>query len=378
MSTTNGQENGEGIAALNLPAWESDTTEWSIDWAGRLRAAKKKAIHFAEHLDGPPAGACGWVDRPSYVDQELDDLPHPLLGDTEYYRALRAESREHQDIMPWTLEEKALGRILRAHYQRRGTCVSQGYARGVQFTALTDMVVRNQGEEWIARVHPGSIYGASRVEVGSGRLGRGDGSLGSWAIQAVRKYGVLYRIRYESANGSVDLTADQDELYSVEWGLPGRGVPDVLEPAMREHIIEDGALVRTGEEYLECAYDWRWVPICSSRGFTTTRDQYGFCYPRGTWNHCMLAAGILAVKHPRYPSGRLGVPVYQSWGQNNPAGNARVTLQTGQEITLPTGVFLSPIEVLNDDILPARDSFVLTGHRGWIPTPSEDRRRLAA
>lgn len=328
-------------------------------------------IHYPEHAIGPDPGPMGWEDVPIWVEDQVARMPNPVLADTPYYAEARCLVQGHTDVMPWTLEERVLGSRLRAHYQARGTCVSQGYARGVQFTSLADMVIGKQGEEWNARVHPGSIYAASRVEIGGGRI-RGDGSLGAWAIQAVRKMGVLYRLKY----GQWDLTADQDELHSVDWGSPGRGVPDELEPAMREHPIEDGSMVTSGEQYKTVAYDWKFVPICSSRGYTTVRDKYGMCYPRGKWQHCMLAAGIVSIKHPQHPSGLLAVPIYQSWGNGNPSGNDRVTLQTGEEITLPPGVFLSDLEVLDRDILPARDSFVLAGSRGWVPRPEEERQKL--
>lgn len=329
-------------------------------------------IHYPEHMIGPDPGQMGWEDEPVWVSDQLDRMPNPFLAETTYYSAIAAAAAEepHKDIMPWVLEERALGKRLRAHYQARGTCVSQAWARAVQLTNLVDMVIHGEGEEWLARVHCGSIYAFSRVEIGGGRI-RGDGSLGAWAAQAVRKYGCLYRIKYDG----YDLSGDSDETYAVEWATPGRGVPNELEPAARQRIIEDTSLVTSGDQYVASQRQWKFVPICSQQGFTTSRDKYGMCYPRGKWSHCMLGAGLLLIKHPQHPHGLLTAPIWQSWGQNNPAGNDRVTLETGEEITLPPGVFLVDLDVVDSRMLPARDSFGLSGSKGWTAPLSDDAKQ---
>ena len=304
---------------------------------------------------------------PEWSEDIISRLPNPQLSDTRYFAVAKAGAGDVvENRMFWELELLVLGLILRAMFQARGTCVSQAWARAVQFVNLVDMEINNEPEEWIARVHPGSIYGASRIEIGGGKI-RGDGSIGAWAARAVTQYGVLYRINYDGW----DLTSDSDELHSIEWGRTG--VPDELEPFMREHPIQDVSLVTSGSEYLVCANEWKPVPVCSSRGFNTVRDRYGMCYPQGVWQHCMLAAGILLIKHPQYPSGRIVVPIYQSWGEDNPTGNRDVTLYDGREIKLPPGVFLVDLEVLDEQMLPRRDSFALFGSRGWSPIASFEK-----
>ena len=305
-------------------------------------------------------GATGWINAPGWVDDALQVMPTPFICDTQYYHDLKKLSQGHVDIKPWELEIKALGKRLPAHYQARGTCVSQGFSRAVQFVSLVDMVLGNQPEEWIARVHPGSIYAASRVEIGGGEIS-GDGSVGAWAARAVSELGVLYRIKY--LNGKYDLTADQDELFSVEWGKRGRGVPDDLEPSMREHPISDASMVTSADEFVLLQYDCKPVPICSNRGFTTKRDAQGFCKPSGTWNHCMLAFGLLKIK-----GGRLGAIIWQSWGKDSPTGPDKITLETGEEVQLSEGTFLVELDVINK-MLGQEDSFALTGIKGWEPTP---------
>lgn len=314
----------------------------------------------------------GWDYHEPWSKDQLARMPNPFLRDTMYYAAAAQAVTEHKDIIPWALEERVLGKRLRAHYQARGTCVSQGYSRAVQFTNLVDMAIKGEGEEWKARVHPGSIYAFSRVEVGGGRIS-GDGSNGFWAAPALTKYGCLYRIKYPG----FDLTADQDELYSVQWGSSGRGVPDALEPEAAKHKIADASLVKTGDEFVVCQYDYKPVPVCSGQGFTTVRDKYGLCYPRGSWSHCMLFFGLLKIKHDKYPQGLLVGICWQSWGNDNPTGNNIVTLQTGEQITLSPGTFLVEIDVLDSRMLSDEDSFCLSGSTGWVaPLSSESKERI--
>jgi len=301
-------------------------------------------------------GATGWVDDPKAVGEVLGSLPNPLLRTTRYCSDL--VKTEHRDILPWAIEESVLGRRLKAHYQARGTCVSQGWSRGIEHLIQAE-IQNGEREEWKAQVLPAAIYGLSRVEVGGGRL-RGDGSVGAWAAKAVRNYGVLLRIRYPG----FDCRGPDDEKYAIDWGR--RGLPDALEPIAKNHFVSDVSLVNDADVGLGCLYNLKPIPICSNQGFTTTRDEYGMCRPKGTWNHCMLASGVMKIKHSRHPNGRIVVAIWQSWGNKNPNGNRKVVLQTGATITLPPEVFLIDVDVW-DRILRQGDSFAMAGMVGWKP-----------
>lgn len=320
-------------------------------------------IHYPEHAIGPNPGHMGRIRHDAWRDDVMAMLPSPYLKDTEYY-ALYLDKivQGHTDIKPNDLETQALGRVLRAHLQNAGTCVSQGWSRGCQFATLVDMVIHGQPEEWVARIHPGSIYAFSRVEVGGGRIS-GDGSVGAWAAKAVTDFGFLFRKQYPG----FDLTHDGDELFSVQWGKRGNGVPNSLEAEAKLHRIENVSLVQTGDQYVKCQYDYRPVPICSNVGFTTVRDKYGMCYPKGVWNHCMLAFGLLMIKHDKHPNGLLVAIIYQSWGDNNPSGPMDITLQDGSTYKLAPGTFLVDVSVLHDRILPQDDSFGIFGALGHAP-----------
>ena len=115
--------------------------------------------------------------------------------------------------------------------QAIGDCVSFGWAKAIMLTLAADIEVKGEGEEW-----PGSdiatewIYGTSRVLSGSGRLGNRDGSVGTWAADAVREHGTLIRQKY----GNTDLTR-YSGARAKDWGY--RGLPMELESTADEHPV---------------------------------------------------------------------------------------------------------------------------------------------
>jgi hypothetical protein len=291
----------------------------------------------------------GWLDRPADVAKVVGRLPMPLFAVAAPHLKGSAAGR---DVVYWEAEEKILGRTLSAHVQTRGTCVSHGWGRGVQDLMLGQILLGNRREEFPAEVATEPIYAGSRVEIGRGQV-RGDGSVGAWAAEWVQKFGILLRRKY----GNVDLTTPDDEL-AAEWGAPRAGVPDELEPIAREHPVKTVSLVETPEAGADALANWYPIPVCSNQGFTTTRDANGFCKPRGTWAHCMVARGFVTVK-----GNRPAVPIQQSWGES-PTGPNRVTLESGREITLPQGVFLIDLDVFGR-MLKAGDSFAVSDFEGF-------------
>ena len=139
-----------------------------------------------------------------------------------------------EDVFASEIEQKILGKLLPTWNQGQvGSCVSHGTGRAFQDTLLAQIAM-GKAEQW-----PGSevcregIYGGSRVEIGGGRLGGGDGSVGAWAADWLTKWGggLLYT-KYPE----LDLSGGYDERRCREWG--SRGVPDSLEKYAKEHQYE--------------------------------------------------------------------------------------------------------------------------------------------
>ncbi len=256
-------------------------------------------------------------------------------------------------------------------------CVSHGWGRGAQdlmFLQLAegstprppDMpdfdVIGSDGSETriygdkILHVATEPLYALSRVEIGGGRIG-GDGSVGGWAAKAVKQYGILLRKAY----GNYDLSVYSGQK-ARKWGRRGAGLPNELEPIAKEHPVKTCSLVTTDDEVIAALQNWYPIPVCSGQGFTTTRVQ-GWCKPRGSWAHCMVARGICTAKMGR--NWEVGVVIQQSWGQS-PGGDGRVELKSGRTIELPQGCFLITMGTFVR-MLRQRDSFAISDLEGFKP-----------
>lgn len=304
-----------------------------------------------DQIDNPPEMLCGWTPMPEAVTRICETLSAPTFGDA----APHLEGAAMKDVLFWDAEIKAFGKTLPAYAQTRGTCVSQGYGRGCQ--DLLVFQVANGTSDWPAEngVATEPIYAGARVEIGGGRL-RGDGCVGAWAAKWVHDYGVLLRQLYLE---KYDLRKADDSI-AASWGSPRAGCPDDLEPIAKLHPVQQIALLKTGQDGINALLNRYPVPVCSNQGFTRTRDGSGFCSPRGTWSHCMLARGVCTVK-----GGRIGVAIQQSWG-DDPGGNNEVTLESSAKITLPEGVFLIDKDVFSD-MVEAGDSWALSDVTGYPP-----------
>lgn len=317
----------------------------------------------------------GWKDRPRDVAKVVNQLPIPIFA---MGAAPGVLGTEHRDVFFWEQGEQALlNKILPAHRQTIGDCVSHGFGRGAQdvvymtvaghlktlpadeqplFLKAFCSLFGQDVEDPTLEIATEPIYAGSRVEIGGGRI-RGDGSVGAWAADFVNKYGLLQRKKYDN----FDLTK-YSGAKAKEWGAPRAGVPDVLEPIAKLYPIETVSLVVTDDEASAALYNMYPIPVCSNQGFKTTRDKYGFCDPSGSWAHCMVARGICIAK--RGSNWVLAVVIQQSWGES-PGGPNKVELKDGRIVTLPQGCFLIEMDVFVR-MLRGRDSFALSDVKGFV------------
>ena len=306
-----------------------------------------------------PTTLCGWVDDPKEVDRVLGMLPHPLFGPAAI---CAREEPAATEVFFWEVEEKIFGKTLPAHLQTIGDCVSHGNGRAAQdlwFYQLLPLIPSlgiDKVRELALQIATEPTYAFSRVEVGNGRLGLRDGSVGAWAAKGATDYGHLFRKQY----GSVDLSRYSGERAKA-WGMPRAGVPDELEPTARRFIVRTASLVTDGEDFKRALLNWYPGAICSQQGFTKTRDKYGFCRPSGTWPHCMEARGCAEVLNGTTYD--WSIPIQQSWG-NSPNGPNRITCKSGREVELPEGVFMVPLDDVDRRMLRAKDTFVFSEMQG--------------
>lgn len=239
----------------------------------------------------------GWVDDQREVKFVLQDMEFQTFGQTPAGRAVRG--LEPKEVFLWKAWERVNGRPLPARNQGGvGSCVSFGTASAIE-VLLAVQIAGGENQDYHDLAQE-VIYGGSRVEIGGGRIS-GDGSVGAWAADFVKKYGVLARGKH----GKYDLTV-YNEATCRDFGR--RGVPNELEPECRKNPVGDAVLVTTVEEARKALAQGYPIAVCSNQGFTSTRDKDGFATQRGTWAHCQAILG--------YRSDRRGFWIQNSWGPN--------------------------------------------------------------
>lgn len=307
--------------------------------------------------------AFGWVRSEPEVSRVLDawearGMPATFAAAAPH---LMTEGSDDVPVFFWQAEAEVLGRILPTWNQGSiGSCVSHGWGRGVQDLLLTE-IAAGEAERWPgAEVNRETIYGGSRVEVGGGRI-RGDGSVGAWAAEFVRRWGVLVNQRYDVGGQVYDLSGGYDTDRCRQWGQ--RGVPDPLEPVTRLHSVGACALVASKEEGWAAMGAGKPVVVCSDQGFDGPRDKDGYCPPVGVWPHSMATRARFV--HPR--RGR-SVVLGNSWGDYLGERYSRVDYLNAQGATrqfeLPPGHFCTTWTVWGG-MLAQRDSFAPAGFAGW-------------
>ncbi len=230
-------------------------------------------------------------------------------------------------------------------------CVSHAFGLGVDMLTAIRMTWMSKQERWLTKCATEIIYAGSRFEVGGGGI-RGDGSMGVWAADFIRDWGVVLRKAY--LDGKHDFT-DYSGTLARELGRTG--VPNELEPICKLHPVRTCSLVDSWEECRDSVANGHPVAMCSNIGFRDMRDNEGFLdRARLPWYHAML---IIAIDD-QYK--RPGALVQNSWGSNWVYGPVR----HGQ----PAGSFWVDAEII-DIAMRQGDSVALSGYVGYpqLKTP---------
>lgn len=196
-----------------------------------------------------------------------------------------------------------------------GDCTSWGWAHAIWFAMSVDWETGRLPMP-PPMVATESIYGGSRVESrnkdGSGRSAVGgwsDGSYGAACARFVRDYGVAFR---EDAGGH-DLrtySADRAKAWGA-YGNGGQGDECKFDQFVKRHPAEHVAAVKNFAEAAAAIESGFPVAVCSSQGFTSTRDKDGFAQASGTWQHCQV---FVSVRYKANGSPDDGLLCLNSWG----------------------------------------------------------------
>jgi hypothetical protein len=257
------------------------------------------ALVGLQPMAAPPPGVDvldqGWhaEDVPLAADTVAQMPPFQIVG--------AVEDNSRRNVRLWEAALKVNGgKHLSNTAQQVGDCVSWGVRNAVDYLACQQIA---QGEnETLRRCFAPWVYGLSRVTIGQGRI-RGDGSVGAWGAEAVRRYGVLA----EDEPGVPPYSGQ----VAREWGQrPGPPEPLFLKAV--EFKVQSVALVTTPEEARDAICNGYPITIASSWGTRTIRPRDGRQVAEGdaSWAHQMcLIAYDGSASEPYYY-------VLNSWGPN--------------------------------------------------------------
>jgi hypothetical protein len=243
----------------------------------------------------------GWEYLPEEVNAVRMAQPLPVFSMTPANFA--SDIPDH--VFLWDADREVLGSVLPPKNQGSvGSCVSFGTNTAIRRTMLTEIMM-GEAEEF-RDIAEEVTYGGSRVEIGGGRIS-GDGSVGGWAAQFVKQWGVVDRAKH----GNYDLTS-YSESRCREFGR--NGVPSELESIAKEYPIKSITQINSWPEAKKALASGYGIAICSNQGFQMRRDSKGICRPSGSWAHCMPLDGYFIENGNEYGH------IENSWGADSHTG----------------------------------------------------------
>jgi len=253
---------------------------------------------------GPAAASLAWDNaelRSHFITPQLSTTP-------------RTTGR----YCPWdgAIEKVTGKKNLPTGRQLIGDCVSWGFASAVDYLQCTEIALRGEQEQF-HRVFQPYAYGISRnsPEGGNGRMGRSDGSLGSWMIAAALVHGCLYYKDPDNAN-----VPDYSAAIAKKFGNEKSYWKEFRDTA-KDNLIKASARITQESQMVEallsgytitCASNWgRSMDLIDGPG------KHRVFTGRASWPHQTCAVGICmgddcpwGVKHEPL------VPRLNSWGED--------------------------------------------------------------
>lgn len=206
---------------------------------------------------------CGW--REDHAEEAYAALAHRFTK----LPVMKAPDKPGPPI--WQVAKRVFGgKHLPTWFQETGDCVSMGATNAGQYLSCFNIGL-NRLEQKFRLWYPPYIYGTSRIDIGGGQLGRGAGSTGAWAVEAMRKLGVLFMddAGVPSYSGSL---ADQ-------WGY--RGVPAEFKSLAKDNPVRTASKLGTVDEirtallsYRPCTYAISWNYASSAKEKNGYRTLY--------------------------------------------------------------------------------------------------------
>ncbi len=310
--------------------------------------------------------ATGWRDEPEKVIEKHDEWRAQRPIEFAQLGAAILASDDNAPVFLFDGEKNVRGKVEGAWNQKSvGSCVGFGFSRGENDLMLYEIACGELERDPGADMSPEAVYAGSRVEVGGGRLGNSDGSLGSWAADFVLRWGAVLRKKY----GNVDLTTYSETLCRQ---LGSQGLPADIEAEAKLHPVRSVAVVRNKEEAWAALGAGKPVVPCSNRGFDSGLDTDGFCAPRGSWPRPRGRRARRAAVHPTHGRTILNA---NSWANYLGATGTEKIYYVKQDgstgwFYLPLGHFCIAIDknTAIDEMTNSGDTHTLAGLTGWNVT----------
>ena len=259
------------------------------------------SLAHAQQQTGPQ----GWAgeDVAAEARKELGkDAPPELL----IVGADRADTADSY-IALWHFAKRCNGgKHLTNVAQEVGDCVSWGTGNACEYS-LAVQIVLGQADGKFREAYPPYIYGASRVQIGGGKI-RGDGSVGAWAAKAIEQYGVLAQDEPGVPDYSGSIARD--------WGK--HGPPPNFVTLAKPFTAETRRITDWDDACQSLANGWP-IAVCSSAGFGKIVEANNRIEGRWStsWAHCMCFVAMDTR------AGREALYCLNSWGPNAHAAAKR-------------------------------------------------------
>lgn len=213
----------------------------------------------------------------------------------------------------WFAVEKCFGAQIAPGPQDIGDCVGYSAALSAIDLQCHESYVKGDPENAFTIFCPFN-YGCGRVYIGGGRLGNGDGSLGSWEIDGNVRFGFLPS-DLPGIPGIKDSEPCEPDAATARLFGRSRAVLDEWKHLAAPHKIDHGVRIETAEQAKESVTElFRPLTIASNWGFRKKGfdSKYGVTIwsRSGSWAHQMHIRGIFSIK------GTWFVYVGNQWGTN--------------------------------------------------------------
>jgi hypothetical protein len=313
----------------------------------------------------------GWSYQPEKVSAALQ-----RIGDRGGYTNFDqvagkvANAWDGQSTVPlWKAAVNVTGRLLPARRQSRGVCTSCGWASAATLrrclqldnAVYTGKMTIAQAQAAFYTFSHAIMYGLGKEvanDLGAqNRSERGDGCYGAAMAEASHRWGFV-------TNDVASDSDDNDDL-AIQYAISG--VPAEFKAKAQEHAADTVPVTSVAQAF-DILASGHPIAVCSSQGFSMTRDAMGFCSPLGRWDHCMHWMGIVVAKVGAWgsPSGaggsrlRRGPVNGQSWGQNTPEGPL---------VSDAPDYAFGIDEAIAEHMLQMKDTFAIASVAGFEPVP---------